>query len=99
MGNMSDKNKAIQEFWDNYVLANPSKVTKVLSDSLYDGSLSTRKKRVEVAVANVAESYEAVATECRNKVNKIAADCRAKKKKKKKEKNTKKKKKKKKKKK
>jgi len=75
---MKDKNTAVKEFWDNYISANPSKVTQVLPESLYQESPSLRKKRTEVIVANISESYKAAALECSNKVKKIAAECRVK---------------------
>jgi len=66
----------ISEFWDKYFTKKPGKVTSIFPRSLYatllppslprDGAHSSR---------NAAESYEAAARECREKVRRIIREC------------------------
>lgn len=76
---MPDFNKtpqeAVHEFWDKYFTKKPGKVTSIFPRSLYASLLPRSLPRGVSSARNAAESYEAAAKECREKVARIVKEC------------------------
>ena len=75
-----DKNKTPQElvgdFWAKFFAKKPGKVTSIFPRSLYTTLLPPLKDpRGSSSARNAAESYEAAAKECREKVRRIVREC------------------------
>src|SRR6266498_1552289 len=77
---MDAKNKTPQQmlsaFWDDFITKTPGKVTSIFPHSLYANLLPPKHPKHAVVTHNAAESYEAAAEECKNKVQRIANECR-----------------------
>ncbi|KAK0674419.1 putative calpain [Cercophora samala] len=67
----------IHEFWDRYFTKKPGKVTRIFPRSLYSSilPLSLEDGQPARSARNAAESYEAAAKECREKVQRIIKEC------------------------
>lgn len=66
----------INNFWSRFAAKKPSKVTSVFPRLLYASILPEHPDPRGIASArNAAESYEAAAKECREKVAKIVREC------------------------
>ncbi|KAK4171425.1 putative calpain [Triangularia setosa] len=67
----------IHEFWDRYFTKRPGKVTRIFPRSLYSSilPLSLEDGQPARSARNAAESYEAAAKECREKVQRIIKEC------------------------
>lgn len=70
-----DPQQTLNEFWDSLITKKPGKVTSIFPPSLYANLLPPRHKKGPVKGKNAAESYEAAAEECRNKVKRIVREC------------------------
>lgn len=66
----------INDFWSKFATSKPSKVTSIFPRLLYANMLPEHPDPRGVASArNAADSYEAAANECREKVAKIVQEC------------------------
>ncbi|KAK3985790.1 cysteine proteinase [Cladorrhinum sp. PSN332] len=65
----------VHEFWDRYFTKKPGKVTRIFPRSLYATLLPTYQPGGAKSTRNAAESYEAAAKECREKVKRIIREC------------------------
>lgn len=70
-----DPQQTLNEFWDSLITKKPGKVTSIFPPSLYANLLPPRHKKGPAKGKNAAESYEAAAEECRNKVKRIVREC------------------------
>ncbi|OCL06143.1 cysteine proteinase, partial [Glonium stellatum] len=70
-----DPQQTLNEFWDSLITKKPGKVTTIFPPSLYANLLPPRHKPGASKGKNAAESYEAAAEECRNKVQRIVREC------------------------
>ncbi|KAH8883681.1 cysteine proteinase [Thozetella sp. PMI_491] len=74
-----DYNKTPQElvgeFWAKFFSKKPGKVTSIFPRSLYATLLPPSHARGFSSARNAAESYEAAAKECREKVKRIVREC------------------------
>ena len=70
-----DPQQTLNEFWDSLITKKPGKVTSIFPPSLYANLLPPRHKKGPAQGKNAAESYEAAAEECRNKVKRIVREC------------------------
>ncbi len=61
----------VGEFWDKFFTKKPGKVTSIFPRSLYATLLPPSPGRGASSVRNAAESYEAAARDCREKVKRI----------------------------
>lgn len=79
IGNRNRNKKAPQEvlseFWDKYHTKKPGKVTSIFPRSLYKDILPPLHPRGARSSRNAAESYEAAAKECRDRVKRIVREC------------------------
>ena len=66
----------LSAFWDDFITKTPGKVTSIFPHSLYANLLPPKHPKHAVVTHNAAESYEAAAEECKNKVQRIANECR-----------------------
>ncbi|KAH7072110.1 hypothetical protein BKA63DRAFT_62791 [Paraphoma chrysanthemicola] len=66
---------AINEFWDSLITKKPAKVTQIFPSSLYANLLPPARKPGTSKGKNAAESYEAAASECRARVDRIVREC------------------------
>ena len=67
--------EVVSEFWDKYFTKQPGKVTSIFPRSLYATLLPPSLPRGASSARNAAESYEAAAKECREKVERIVKEC------------------------
>lgn len=65
----------ISEFWKRFNAKNPGKITSVFPPSLYENLLPPLYPHGASSARNAAESYEAAAKSCREKVNRIVREC------------------------
>lgn len=65
----------VSEFWDGFFSKKPGKVTSIFPRALYSTLLPTSQPRGLSTARNAAESYEAAASECREKVRRIVREC------------------------
>ncbi|KAK4166203.1 cysteine proteinase [Cladorrhinum sp. PSN259] len=65
----------VHEFWDRYFTKKPGKVTRIFPRSLYATLLPAGQSGGATSTRNAAESYEAAAKECREKVKRIIREC------------------------
>ncbi|KAL1871867.1 hypothetical protein VTK73DRAFT_1835 [Phialemonium thermophilum] len=65
----------VSEFWDKYFAKKPGRVTSIFPRALYETLLPDSRPRGLSSAANAAESYEAAARECREKVRRIVREC------------------------
>lgn len=65
----------VHEFWDRYFTKKPGKVTRIFPRSLYATLLPPSQPGGAKSTRNAAESYEAAAKECREKVRRIIKEC------------------------
>src|SRR5690349_14024134 len=65
----------VSEFWDNLFTTRPGKVTCIFPRALYASLLPPSQPRGLSSARNAQESYEAAATECRERVARIVAEC------------------------
>ncbi|KAJ9138629.1 Cysteine proteinase [Pleurostoma richardsiae] len=66
----------VSEFWDKFVAKKTGKVTSIFPRSLYATLLPPLKDpRGTASARNAAESYEAAAKECREKVKRVVREC------------------------
>ncbi len=65
----------VGEFWDKFFTKKPGKVTSIFPRSLYATLLPPAQARGVSSARNAAESYEAAAKECREKVKRIVREC------------------------
>jgi len=68
--------KILDDFWANHATKAPGKVTNIFPPSLYANLLPPRHKRAAVHGINAAQSYEAAAQECRDRVDRIVKECK-----------------------
>src|SRR5688500_11379484 len=68
--------EAVHDFWDKYFTTKPGKVTSIFPRSLYASLLPLGLPRGASSARNAAESYEAAAQECRDKVERIVKEAR-----------------------
>ena len=64
----------VGEFWDKFFAKKPGKVTSIFPRSLYATLLPPSQPRGASSTRNAAESYEAAAKECREKVRRIVRE-------------------------
>lgn len=67
--------EVLGDFWDKFHSKNPGKVTSIFPRSLYKNVLPLVDPRGAKSSHNAAESYEAAAKECRDKVKRIVREC------------------------
>jgi hypothetical protein len=67
---------AMNEFWETLVTKSPSKVTNIFPPSLYADLSRAKGKAGTSRDRDAAGSYECAAAECRNRVQRIARECR-----------------------
>lgn len=67
--------EALADFWDKFHTKRPGKVTSIFPRSLYRTVLPPMQPAGARSSANAAESYEAAARECRDKVRRIVREC------------------------
>lgn len=65
----------VSEFWDGFFSKKPGKVTSIFPRALYSTLLPTSQPHGLSSARNAAESYEAAASECREKVRRIVREC------------------------
>jgi len=65
----------VAEFWDKFFAKKQGKVTSIFPRSLYATLLPPASQRGVATTKNAAESYEAAARECREKVKRIVREC------------------------
>ncbi|KAK3683453.1 hypothetical protein B0T22DRAFT_483314 [Podospora appendiculata] len=65
----------VVEFWDKFFTRKPGKVTSIFPRSLYASLLPPQQPRGASSIRNAAESYEAAAKECRERVRRIVREC------------------------
>ncbi|KAK3387482.1 calpain family cysteine protease [Podospora didyma] len=65
----------VSEFWDKFFAKKPGRVTSIFPRSLYATLLPPSQPRGASSARNAAESYEAAAKECREKVKRIIREC------------------------
>ncbi|KAF2503244.1 cysteine proteinase [Lophium mytilinum] len=70
-----DPQASLEDFWESLLTKTPGKVTNIFPPSLYTNLLPPLKPRGPAKGINAAESYEAAAAECRNKVKRIVREC------------------------
>lgn len=68
----------VSEFWDKFFTKKPGKVTSIFPRRLYATLLPPDCSRGTPTTRNAAESYEAAARECRERVRRAVRDCRLK---------------------
>lgn len=68
--------EVLADFWDKFHSKHPGKVTSIFPRSLYKNVLPLVDPRGAKSSQNAADSYEAAAKECREKVERIARECR-----------------------
>ncbi|KLU81664.1 calpain-9 [Magnaporthiopsis poae ATCC 64411] len=68
----------VSEFWDKFFTKKPGKVTSIFPRRLYATLLPPDCSRGTATTRNAAESYEAAARECRERVRRAVRDCRLK---------------------
>lgn len=66
----------IAAFWGRFHSKHPGKVTSIFPRRLYSNVLPPANPRGVHSARNAAESYEAAARECRQKVARIVRECR-----------------------
>ncbi|KAH8194709.1 hypothetical protein TruAng_011121 [Truncatella angustata] len=67
--------EVLSEFWDKFHTKKPGKVTSIFPRSLYQAILPPNYPAGARSSRNAAESYEAAAKECREKVKRIVREC------------------------
>jgi hypothetical protein len=67
--------EVVSEFWDKFFSKNPGKVTSIFPRSLYATLLPPSQPKGLSSARNAAESYEAAARECRERVARIVREC------------------------
>ncbi|KAL8365694.1 hypothetical protein RB595_004478 [Gaeumannomyces hyphopodioides] len=65
----------VSEFWDKFFTKKPGKVTSIFPRRLYATLLPPDSSRGTATTRNAAESYEAAAKECRERVRRAVRDC------------------------
>ena len=65
----------LSEYWERFMSNRPAKVTSIFPPSLYTNLLPPIKAGGASSSRNAAESYEAAARQCRDKVRRIVAEC------------------------
>ncbi|KAH8673835.1 hypothetical protein BX600DRAFT_456317 [Xylariales sp. PMI_506] len=65
----------LSDFWDKFHTKTPGKVTSIFPRSLYQNILPPQHPAGARSSLNAAESYEAAAKECREKVKRIVREC------------------------
>jgi hypothetical protein len=65
----------VSDFWDKFFARKPGKVTSIFPRSLYATLLPPFEPKGASSARNAAESYEAAAKECREKVKHIVKEC------------------------
>ena len=66
----------VTEFWDRFFARKPGKVTSIFPRALYATLLPDSQPRgLSTEARNAAESYEAAARECRDRVRRIVREC------------------------
>ncbi|TLS23621.1 uncharacterized protein PpBr36_06398 [Pyricularia pennisetigena] len=64
----------VSEFWDSFFTKKPGKVTSIFPRSLYRSLLPLEKLSLSTSTQNAADSYEAAARECRERVKRIVRE-------------------------
>ncbi|KAI0128818.1 calpain family cysteine protease [Xylariales sp. AK1849] len=67
--------EVLSDFWDKFHTKRPGKVTSIFPQSLYQTILPPAHPAGARSSRNAAESYEAAAKECREKVKRIIREC------------------------
>lgn len=67
--------QALDEFWENLITKKPGKVTNIFPPSLYANLLHPKHLPGTVRGHNAAESYQAAADQCRDRVKRIVREC------------------------
>jgi hypothetical protein len=65
----------VGDFWDKFFAKKPGKVTSIFPRSLYESLLPPFEPKGASSALNAAESYEAAAKQCREKVKRIVKEC------------------------
>ncbi|ETS80742.1 hypothetical protein PFICI_08271 [Pestalotiopsis fici W106-1] len=73
--NKKTPQEILSEFWDKFHTKKPGKVTTIFPKSLYKAVLPHSYPAGAKSSRNAAESYEAAAKECREKVKRIVREC------------------------
>ncbi|KAI1074465.1 calpain family cysteine protease [Whalleya microplaca] len=67
--------ETLADFWDKFHSKHPGKVTSIFPRSLYRSVFPPINLRGARSARNAAESYEAAAKDCRDKVKRIVREC------------------------
>ncbi|KAF7522327.1 hypothetical protein G7054_g12181 [Neopestalotiopsis clavispora] len=73
--NKKTPQEILSDFWDKFHTKKPGKVTTIFPKSLYKAVLPHSYPAGAKSSRNAAESYEAAARECREKVRRIVREC------------------------